>query len=56
MDQIFIVRQLLENFYPHDIDLHLLFIDFEISFDRINLKKKLESLVRFGIPNKIEDL
>ena len=27
-DQIFVVRQILEKFYAHDIDLHLLFIDF----------------------------
>ena len=27
MDQIFIVRHILEKFYVHDIDLHLLFID-----------------------------
>jgi len=27
MDQIFIVRQILEKIYVHDIDLHLLFID-----------------------------
>ena len=27
-DQIFVVRQILEKFYTHDIDLHLLFIDF----------------------------
>jgi hypothetical protein len=27
-DQIFVVRQILEKFYAHDIDLHLLFIYF----------------------------
>jgi hypothetical protein len=29
MDQIFVVRQILEKFYTHVIDLHLLFIDFK---------------------------
>jgi sorting nexin-29 len=28
-DQIFVVRQILEKFYAHDIHLHLLFIDFK---------------------------
>jgi len=27
-DQLFVVRQILEKFYAHDIDLHFLFIDF----------------------------
>jgi hypothetical protein len=38
MDQIFVVRQILEKFYTHDIDLHLLFIDFKKAFDSINQK------------------
>jgi len=38
-DQIFLVRQRLEKFYAHDIDLHLLFIDFKNAFDSINQKK-----------------
>jgi len=57
------VRQILEKFYAHDIDLHLLFIDFKKAFDSINQKKKkkkkkknLESLVSFWIPTKIERL
>jgi hypothetical protein len=56
MDQIFIVRQILEKFYAHDIDLHLLFIDFIKAFESINQKKLLESLVSFGIPKKENDL
>jgi hypothetical protein len=54
VDKIFIVRQILEKFYAHDIDLHLLFIDFKKAFDSINQKMLLESLVSFGIPKKIE--
>jgi len=56
MDQIFIVRQMVEKIYAHDIDLHLLFIDFKNAFGSINQKKLLESLVSFGIPKKIERL
>jgi hypothetical protein len=57
-DQIFVVRQKLEKFYAHDIDLHFLFIVFKKAFDGINKKKKklLESLKSFGIPKKIERL
>jgi hypothetical protein len=35
-DQIFVVRQIQEEFYAHDIDLDLLFIDFKNAFDSIN--------------------
>ena len=55
-DQIFVVRQILEKFYAHDIDLHLLFIDFKRAFDSINQKRLLKTLVSFGIPKKIERL
>ena len=55
-DQIFVVRQILEKFYAHDIDLHLLFIDFKRAFDSINQKRLLETLVSFGIHKKIERL
>jgi sorting nexin-29 len=52
MDQIFVVKQILEKFYAHDIDLYLLFIDFKKAFDSINQKKLLESLASFGIPKR----
>jgi sorting nexin-29 len=56
-NQIFVVRQILEKLYVHDIDLYLLFVVFKNAFDSINQKKKLlESLVSFGIPRKIERL
>jgi hypothetical protein len=38
-DHIFVVRQILEKFYVHDIDLYLLFIDFKNALDSINKKK-----------------
>jgi len=57
VDQIFIVRQILEKFYAHDIYLHLLLIDLKKAFDSINQKiRLLESLVSFGIPKRIERL
>jgi hypothetical protein len=53
-DQIFVIRQILEKCYAHDVDLHLLFIGFRKAFDSINQKKLFEKLVSFGIPRKIE--
>jgi hypothetical protein len=41
-DQIFVVRQILEKFYAHDIDLHLLFTAFRKAFDSINKKNFLK--------------
>jgi hypothetical protein len=38
-EQIFVVRQKLENFYAHDIDYLLLFIDFKKAFFSINQKE-----------------
>jgi sorting nexin-29 len=55
-DQIYVVRRILEKFYAHDINLHLLFIDFKNAFDSINQTKLLKSLVSFGIPRKIDRL
>jgi sorting nexin-29 len=52
----FCCKEILEKFYGHDIDLHLLFIDFRKAFDSIKQKKPLETLVSFGIPRKIERL
>jgi len=56
MDQLSVIRQILEQFYAHDIDLHPLFIDFKKVFDSINQKKLLQSLASFGIPKKIKRL
>jgi len=55
-NQIFVVRQILEKSYVHDVDLHIYFIDFKITFDSINQNMLLKSLVSFGIPKKIERL
>ena len=41
------VRQILEKFYAHDIDLHLLFIDFKKAFDSINQKKAFGIISEF---------
>jgi hypothetical protein len=55
-NQIFVLRQILEKCYAHDINLHLLFIDFRKAFDSLDQEKIFETLVSFGIPKKRERL
>jgi hypothetical protein len=47
MEQIFVVRQILEKFYAYDIDLHLLFIYFKKAFDSANQKKAFRIISKF---------
>jgi hypothetical protein len=55
-DQIFVVRQIIEEHYEHGSDLHLLFIDHKSVFDSINRRKLVESMHRIGIPKKLVNL
>lgn len=52
-DQIFAMRQCMEKCYEYNIDLHMLFIDFQQAFDSINRRKMLKALEGFGIPKKL---
>jgi hypothetical protein len=38
-DQIFVVRQIIEEHYEHGSGLHVLFIDHKSAFDSINRRK-----------------
>ena len=42
-DQLFVVRQILENLYAQDIDLHLLFTDFKKASDSIKKSARISS-------------
>jgi sorting nexin-29 len=43
-DQIFVMKQIMENFFEYGVDLYMLFIDFRQAFDSINKRAKLMTL------------
>lgn len=55
-DQIFVLRQIMEKCNEHDIDLHMLFIDFKQAFDNIKRSKVKEALEDFEVPKKLINL
>uniref|UniRef100_A0A8D8W2L6 Craniofacial development protein 2 n=1 Tax=Cacopsylla melanoneura TaxID=428564 RepID=A0A8D8W2L6_9HEMI len=55
-DQIFVIRQIMEKCNEHDIDLHILFIDFKQAFDSINRLKLGEALKDLEVPGKLKNL
>ena len=52
-DQVFLLKQNLEKCYEHNMDVHMLFIDFKQAFDSINRKKIWTALRSFGISEKL---
>ena len=53
VDNIFILRQMYENCYEHNIELHNVFIDFNQAFDSINRSTIIQALKEMQIPGKI---
>ena len=53
IDQIFILRRMIEKHNKHGLDLHVLFIDFKHAFDSINRKRLFEAMDKMGIPQKL---
>lgn len=56
VDQVFIVRQSMEKCYEHNIDLHMLFVDFRQAFDSIIKENLLNYMEIQGIPKKLVQL
>jgi len=52
-DHLFTIRQITEKHFEHDVDLHLLFVDFRSAFDSINRKILIETIVEMKIPAKL---
>ena len=53
IDQIHVVRQILEKCYEFGIELHNIFIDFKQAFDKVNRPKIYENLKVLKIPTKL---
>ena len=53
VDEIHVVRQILEKCYEYGIELHNIFIDFKQAFDKVNRQKLYESLKVLKIPMKL---
>jgi sorting nexin-29 len=53
IDQIQVVRQILEKCYEYGIELHNIFIDFKQAFDKVKRLKLYESLKMLKNPNEV---
>lgn len=50
-DHIFTIRQVMEKFYEHDKELHMLFVDFGRAYDGVIKSRLWNALRDFGIPD-----
>lgn len=55
VDAIHVVKQVMEKCHEHDIDIHLLFVDFRQAFDRV-IRKELYEILKEEIPGKLQRL
>ena len=54
-DAIYALRQLCERAIEHDQDLHLVFVDQEKAFDRVNRDKLWKVLEQYGVRGQLLD-
>ena len=52
-DQIFMVKNLLEKAWEHNVETYQIFIDFQKAYDSTRRDKLYEIMAFFGIPNKL---
>ncbi|XP_071037725.1 uncharacterized protein [Parasteatoda tepidariorum] len=52
-DQIFFIRQNLEETREFGIGTHHLFVDFKTAYDSVNRKRLIEAMREFNIPDKL---
>jgi hypothetical protein len=53
IDNIFMVRQIIERFYEYNIDIHNIFVDYTHAFDSTKRNKILDFLIQNKIPFKL---
>uniref|UniRef100_A0A8D8WWJ8 Craniofacial development protein 2 n=1 Tax=Cacopsylla melanoneura TaxID=428564 RepID=A0A8D8WWJ8_9HEMI len=55
-DQLFVVRQIMEKCFEHDIDLYVLFVDFKQAFDSVRRCKIAQTMIDLDISPKLINL
>jgi sorting nexin-29 len=50
IDQMFVLRQMMEKRNEHGLNLHMLFNDLKQAFDSINWKRLFEAMDKMGMP------
>jgi len=53
MYNIFITRQILENYYEYNTEIHVLFIEFKQAFDSVDRQKTIQIIQELRMPNKL---
>jgi hypothetical protein len=53
IDNIFMIRQIIEKFYEYNIDIRNIFIDYTHAFDSIKGNKIIDSLTQIKVPPKL---
>lgn len=55
VDALHVMLQILEKSHEHDLELHMIFVDYRQAFDNINRKKLMQTLKDVGIPGKLRN-
>jgi len=53
LDNIFIVRQIFEKSYEHNVDLYNTFVDYTHAVDSVYRNKVIDRLMKFEVPDKL---
>ncbi|KAL4082900.1 hypothetical protein QTP88_029554 [Uroleucon formosanum] len=56
IDQIFILRQVLQKTWEYDKSVHMVFIDYKKAYDSIHRASLIKILEEFGMPSKLISL
>ena len=53
IDNIFMIRQIIEKCYEYNVDIHHIFTDYIHAFNSVKRNKILDSLSQYKIPSKL---